>query len=76
MIHGMTRQRRTSGSELDAVTLRRSARVAGLDLSLRRAKRLLPVLAALIAADCRLRTLDLGDSAASDSPWGRSPRDE
>jgi hypothetical protein len=76
MIHGMKRQRTKSGSELDVATIRRSARVAGLELSRRRAERLLPALAALIAADCRLRTLDLGDSAASDKPWGRSPRDE
>ena len=76
MIHGMKRQRTKSGSELGVATIRRSARVAGLELSRRRAERLLPALAALIAADCRLRTLDLGDCAASDSPGGRVPRDE
>jgi hypothetical protein len=56
--------------DLDAATVQRLARLAGLDLERSRAERLLLDLAALARADRRLAALDLGSAAAAGPPWG------
>jgi hypothetical protein len=60
---------------LDAATVQRLARLAGLDLDRPRAERLLSDLAALARADRRLAALDPGSAAATGPPWGR-PSDD
>jgi hypothetical protein len=64
-----------SEPEVDAATVRRLARLAGLELTAARAERLVPDLATLIEADRRLAALDLGEHAATGDPWGRAPAD-
>jgi hypothetical protein len=70
MVAAMAPEQSKAGPTVDAATIRRLAKLAGLELAADRAERLLPDLAALIAADRRLATLDLGDSAAGGEPWG------
>jgi Asp-tRNA(Asn)/Glu-tRNA(Gln) amidotransferase C subunit len=76
MVRAMDPDQSQAESDLDAATICRLARLAGLELEPMRAERLLADLAALIAADRRLAALDLGDCAATGDPWGRSSDDD
>jgi Asp-tRNA(Asn)/Glu-tRNA(Gln) amidotransferase C subunit len=71
MVLAMPADQPEADPELDAATVCRLARIAGLELEPARAERLLTDLMALIAADRRLAALDLGDYAATGEPWGR-----
>jgi hypothetical protein len=61
-----------STTELDAETLRRCLRLGGLDVSIERAARLQPVVAALLAGCDRLAALDLASAGGCgpDGRWG------
>jgi hypothetical protein len=61
---------------LDPATICRLAQLAGLEIEPARAERLRADLVALIAADRRLAALDLGDHAATGTPWGGPPADD
>ena len=63
-------------AQLDAAMICRLARLAGLELAPARAALLLADLVALIDADRRLAALDLGDHAATGTPWGGPPADD
>jgi len=57
--------------DLDAETLRRCLRFGGLEVSVERARSLLPVVAALLAGCDRLAALDLSSDGGSgpDGGW-------
>ena len=76
MVLAMCPDQPQADPQLDAATICRLARLAGLELDPARAARLLEDLVALIEADRRLAALDLGDCAATDDPWGRSSADD
>jgi hypothetical protein len=76
MVRAMDPDQSQDDPDPDATTIRRLARLAGLELEPARAERLVADLAALMAADRRLATLDLGACAATGDPWGRSLADD
>lgn len=76
MVPAMNPDQSSADHELDAATVCRLARLAGLELEPARAERLLADLAALIEADRRLAALDLRDCAATGDPWGRPSIDD
>jgi Asp-tRNA(Asn)/Glu-tRNA(Gln) amidotransferase C subunit len=65
-----------AGPKLDAPTLQRLARLAGLELEPGRAERLLADFQALVEADRRLERFDLGDQPPTGAPWGAAAGDD
>ncbi len=56
--------------KIDAETVRRLARAAGLEIAPARAETLAPYVNELLAADASLARLDMGDAPAAGAPWG------
>ena len=63
------------GPDMDGDTVKRLARLNGVDIDDDAAEIVAPMIAAMLAVDAKLRMMDLGAIPASGDLWGAKPAD-